>query len=64
MQGLPVADSSIKFVFCEHFIEHVPAQAARQLLREVRRRLRHDGVLRLSTPELAVLADEVHRVTS
>lgn len=56
-QGLPIADSSVKFVFCEHFIEHVPAQVAQRLLREVCRCLSHDGVLRLSTPDLAVLVD-------
>lgn len=48
--GLPFRD--VKFIFAEHFIEHLPFDAALQLLRECRRVLRDDGVLRLSTPSL------------
>jgi predicted SAM-dependent methyltransferase len=48
--GLPFENAS--FVFAEHFIEHLSYQHAASLLRECRRVLRDDGVLRLSTPNL------------
>ena len=49
-RGLPYKDAS--FIFAEHFIEHIAYDAALKLLRECRRVLRDDGVLRLSTPNL------------
>ena len=48
--GLPFED--VQFIFAEHFIEHLPFEAATALMRECRRVLRDDGVLRLSTPNL------------
>ena len=49
-KGLPYKD--ISFVFAEHFIEHLAYDDALKLMRESRRVLRDDGVLRLSTPNL------------
>jgi predicted SAM-dependent methyltransferase len=49
-RGLPFRD--VRFIFAEHFIEHLDLHAAMYLLRECRRVLRDDGVLRLSTPNL------------
>jgi predicted SAM-dependent methyltransferase len=49
-EGLPFED--VRFIFAEHFIEHLPFDAATSLMRECRRVLRDDGVLRLSTPNL------------
>jgi len=48
--GLPFED--VRFIFAEHFIEHLNYVDALVLLRECRRVLRDDGVLRLSTPNL------------
>lgn len=48
--GLPFDD--VSFVFAEHFIEHLHYADALALLRECRRVLRDDGILRLSTPNL------------
>jgi SAM-dependent methyltransferase len=48
--GLPFED--VGFIFAEHFIEHLNYVDALVLLRECRRALRDDGVLRLSTPNL------------
>lgn len=47
---LPYDD--VEFIFAEHFIEHLSYADALKLLRECRRALRDDGVLRLSTPNL------------
>ncbi|HYU26139.1 MAG TPA: methyltransferase domain-containing protein [Thermoanaerobaculia bacterium] len=49
-KGLPYKD--VSFVFAEHFIEHLAYDEALKLMRESRRVLRDDGVLRLSTPNL------------
>ncbi|MBV9495115.1 MAG: methyltransferase domain-containing protein [Acidobacteria bacterium] len=49
-QGLPFRDA--RFIFAEHFIEHIRYEDARVLLAECRRVLRDGGVLRLSTPNL------------
>lgn len=49
-QGLPFRD--VRFIFAEHFIEHLRFEDARVLLAECRRALRRGGVLRLSTPNL------------
>ncbi len=49
-RGLPFKD--VTLIFAEHFIEHIAYPDALKLLRECRRVLRDDGVLRLSTPNL------------
>jgi hypothetical protein len=48
--GLPFDEA--KFIFAEHFIEHLPFDAGLGFLRECRRVLIDSGVLRLSTPNL------------
>ncbi|HEX7708546.1 MAG TPA: hypothetical protein VF701_18940 [Thermoanaerobaculia bacterium] len=49
-EGLPF--EHVAFIYAEHFIEHLPYDDALSLMRECRRVLRVDGVLRLSTPNL------------
>jgi predicted SAM-dependent methyltransferase len=49
-QGLPF--DNVSLIYAEHFIEHLPYDAALALLRECRRALDDYGVLRLSTPNL------------
>jgi predicted SAM-dependent methyltransferase len=48
--GLPF--ENVEVVFAEHFIEHLSLDDARNFLRESRRVLAEDGILRLSTPNL------------
>lgn len=48
--GLPFENA--EYVFAEHFIEHLSLDDARNFLRESRRVLAEDGILRLSTPNL------------
>jgi predicted SAM-dependent methyltransferase len=58
--GLPFED--VELVFAEHFIEHLSLDDARNFLRECRRVLAADGILRLSTPNLDwVWATHYHR---
>jgi predicted SAM-dependent methyltransferase len=49
-RGLPFKD--VRFIFAEHFVEHLDLNDAMYLFLECRRVLRDDGVLRLSTPNL------------
>lgn len=49
-EGVPF--NGVEAIFAEHFIEHLEYRDALALLRECRRALRDDGVLRLSTPNL------------
>lgn len=52
----PVRDNSVSYLFSEHFIEHVPRQAAGRFLRESLRVLKPGAVLRISTPDAEALA--------
>jgi predicted SAM-dependent methyltransferase len=49
-KGLPF--ENLDYVFAEHFIEHLSYDQGASFLRESRRALAADGVLRLSTPNL------------
>jgi predicted SAM-dependent methyltransferase len=48
--GLPFRD--LRFIFAEHFIEHLPYWECERFLRDCRSALAADGILRLSTPNL------------
>lgn len=55
-QPLPFLDASITHIFSEHFIEHITRVEAVNFLKECRRILSINGVLRLATPSLRYLA--------
>ena len=57
--GLPY--EGVAAIFAEHFLEHLPLEAGLGFLRECRRALAADGVLRLSTPNLAWVLATHHR---
>jgi predicted SAM-dependent methyltransferase len=48
--GLPF--SNVDYIFAEHFVEHLSYDAGLAFLKECRRALAKDGVLRLTTPNL------------
>lgn len=52
----PVSNSTVSYLFSEHFIEHVPRRAACRFFRESLRVLKPGAVLRLSTPDAEALA--------
>jgi len=52
-KDLPFEDNSLDAIFLEEVFEHVSYVSARKLLLECRRVLRPEGVIRLSTPDLA-----------
>jgi predicted SAM-dependent methyltransferase len=55
---LPVRSETIRFIYSEHFIEHISLEQAKTMLGECYRILQPGGVLRLSTPSLRKLVDE------
>ena len=61
-QGLPFAD--VASIYAEHFLEHLPLDDGLNFLKECRRVLRHDGVLRLSTPNLDWVLATHYRIPS
>jgi predicted SAM-dependent methyltransferase len=52
----PIASRSVDWVFSEHFIEHITLEQAVAWLRELHRLLRPGGIVRISTPDLALYA--------
>lgn len=57
--GLPVDDRTSQFIYCEHFLEHLPVDQGVAFLRECRRALTPSGVLRVAMPSLDNLIDKV-----
>lgn len=53
---LPFASGTLRFIYAEHFIEHLDLDEGRRFLADCARVLRPGGVLRLTTPDLHKLA--------
>jgi predicted SAM-dependent methyltransferase len=54
----PLPVSRVGWVYSEHFIEHIAREDAVRLLTNVRRVLTDEGVVRISTPDLAALVED------
>ena len=48
--GLPFPNDSCAFIYCEHFLEHIPVQDGVRFLKECRRSLQKGGVVRIGMP--------------
>ena len=57
---MPFRASSVDLIHSEDFIEHVDETAGKLVLRECHRVLRSGGVMRLLTPDLRALVEEVY----
>jgi predicted SAM-dependent methyltransferase len=55
---LPLAKGQVRFVYTEHFIEHIEREDAVRLFSRIRAAMAPDGVLRVSTPDLAKLVSD------
>ncbi|MFN7517617.1 MAG: class I SAM-dependent methyltransferase [Dolichospermum sp.] len=51
-EKLPFDDQSVKFIKCEHMVEHLDYSVCQFFFSECYRVLHRDGVLRISTPSL------------
>jgi len=55
---LQYADRSVAFIYTEHFIEHLTREQGIEFLKECRRILKNEGVIRISTPDLSTLVND------
>jgi SAM-dependent methyltransferase len=55
-ENIKLSDESCDIVFCSHVFEHIPHTRLPTILSEINRILRPGGILRLLTPDLAVVA--------
>ncbi len=55
-KGLPYPSGSVGVVYSSHMLEHLPRADGAALLREARRVLRRDGLVRLALPDLRSMA--------
>lgn len=60
----PFEDETFDYIFNEHLIEHISYPEGLQMLSECYRVLKKDGVIRTSTPDLAVFIDLYNREKS
>ena len=51
-KGLPFEDSTVKYIFTSHFLEHLTRNEADFLLKECYRVLKNEGVIRIIVPDL------------
>jgi predicted SAM-dependent methyltransferase len=51
-RDLPFPDATVRAIYAEHLFEHIDMAAGLKLLRECRRALAPDGVLRVTVPDL------------
>ncbi len=51
-QPLPYEDNSVDYIYHEHFIEHLTTDECEIFLKEMRRLLKRNGVMRIATPDL------------
>ena len=49
---LPLPDASIRYIYSEHFLEHLTRNEGLALMSECRRVVNDDGGIRVSTPDL------------
>lgn len=57
-KGLPFPDAYVRGIFTEHMLEHLPSESALDVLKECRRVLMNDGVLRIIMPDGAIYLRE------
>lgn len=60
VKSFPISAQTFDYVCCEHMIEHISRAQGLTLLRECRRILKPDGIVRIATPDLEVLVGLYH----
>ena len=56
LSSMPFADNSFAVIYMCHVLEHIPKNQTVELLRECRRILQKDGIIRIVVPDLEQLA--------
>ena len=55
-EGIPLPNSSVQFLFCEHFLEHIDYPASvKKMIKEAHRILIHGGKIVIGVPDTALL---------
>ena len=54
--NMDIPDNSCSIVFCSHVFEHIPHVKLPMVISEINRVLKKDGVLRILTPDLEIIA--------
>ena len=57
-KSLPFKANSVDFIYTSHFLEHLYRYEASSFLKECKRILRKNGVLRVSVPDLKLMAEK------
>ena len=52
---LPLPDASVRYIYSEHFFEHLTRGEGHALMSECRRVIRDDGAVRISMPDLELV---------
>ncbi len=58
VRGLPIASSAASVIYCSHMIEHLDQNGAAAFLREARRLLCPEGIIRIAVPDLNKLVKQ------
>ena len=58
LQVLPYNDNTFDIAYSSHFLEHLDKDNAKKILKEIRRILKDDGILRIVVPDLENIARE------
>jgi predicted SAM-dependent methyltransferase len=56
VDGLPISDESVEFLYCSHVLEHISLSELRSALAHCYRHLQPGGIFRLVVPDLATMA--------
>lgn len=55
-KGLPHDSNTVDYIYTSHFLEHLTKSQAEKLLIECKRVLKTDGIIRISVPDLKIIA--------
>ena len=58
IRGIPFDDCSCQLIYCEHLLEHFTVEQGVSVLRECRRVLESEGILRVAMPSLDVMIEK------
>lgn len=58
LQTLPYSDNTFNVAYSSHFLEHLDKDNAKKILKEIKRVLKDDGILRIVVPDLEDIARE------
>ena len=57
-KSIPLKSSSVDCIYTSHMVEHLSQEGAKSFLREVKRVLKSDGVIRIAVPDLRIAIDD------